>query len=100
VKKQPAPCKDCGVETTPEPLRDGTWEWYMVRDHVWTEAGMESYNGGCLCIGCLELRLGRSLCREDFRPTDLTTDWIRESRLHTPRLRSRYNAKHRHRYRG
>jgi hypothetical protein len=36
-----------------------------VRDHVWKKAGMEPF-GGCLCIGCLERRLGRKLKPKDF----------------------------------
>jgi hypothetical protein len=35
-------------------------EVYTVHDAVWTAAGMEPF-GGCLCIGCLEQRLGRKL---------------------------------------
>jgi hypothetical protein len=40
-------------------------EVYIVRDAVWGKAGMEPY-GGCLCIGCLEKRIGRKLKRKDF----------------------------------
>jgi hypothetical protein len=42
-------------------------EVYMVHDKVWKKAGMEGY-GGCLCIGCLEKRIGRRLKRKDFVP--------------------------------
>ena len=35
-------------------------EIYMVKPAVWAQAGMEPF-GGCLCVGCLELRLGRRL---------------------------------------
>jgi hypothetical protein len=52
-------CVDCRWNT---PLLG---EWYMVRDSVWNAAGMETM-GGCLCIGCLEERLGRRLTPEDF----------------------------------
>jgi hypothetical protein len=41
-------------------------EIYTVRERVWSEAGMEPM-GGCLCIGCLEKRLGRSLRPKDFQ---------------------------------
>jgi len=37
----------------------------MVHDAVWARAGMYS-NGGFLCIGCLEKRLGRTLRPSDF----------------------------------
>src|SRR5437763_12200156 len=40
-------------------------ELYYVRDAVWKAAGMEPY-GGCLCIGCLEKRIGRKLKPKDF----------------------------------
>jgi hypothetical protein len=40
-------------------------EYYMVHDALWKLAGMEP-DGGMLCIGCLETRLGRKLVRGDF----------------------------------
>lgn len=40
-------------------------EVYTVRTAVWKAAGMEPM-GGCLCIGCLEQRLGRRLRPKDF----------------------------------
>lgn len=76
-------CIDCHVNTHPgapprdvaEELlnRDGVVpvsigtdsEVYMVRNHVWRQAGMKVF-GGCLCIGCLERRLGRRLKPKDF----------------------------------
>ena len=44
-----------------------TWdsEVYTVRRRVWEEAGAAEM-GGCLCIGCLEKRLGRKLRPKDF----------------------------------
>lgn len=51
-------CVDCGVSTF-------HGQYYMVHDHLWQQAGME-YDGGMLCILCLESRLGRLLVREDF----------------------------------
>jgi hypothetical protein len=44
---------------------DNRAEMYMVRDAVWTKARMEGF-GGCLCIGCLEKRIGRKLRPKDF----------------------------------
>ena len=85
-------CVDCGVNTSPgmstrvelekaiAALGDA-WdngdagvtqsltsqsEVYTVRDRVWQAAGMEPM-GGCLCIGCLEKRLGRLLRPKDFK---------------------------------
>jgi hypothetical protein len=83
-------CVDCGVNTAPgilnradteqafksnllsasgkisAPMRVDEWsEVYMVRPKVWERAGMADF-GGCLCIGCLEKRLGRVLVPKDF----------------------------------
>jgi hypothetical protein len=76
-------CVDCGINTAPgfpdgpTTLRQieatggstvtigGDSEVYMVRESVWKKAGMEPF-GGCLCIGCLEKRLGRKLKPKDF----------------------------------
>ena len=82
-------CVDCGTNTAPGvpsriemeiaflaqgergngvPLQiTSDSEIYMVRDRVWAAAGMTDW-GGCLCIGCLEARLGRRLKRKDFLP--------------------------------
>jgi hypothetical protein len=86
-------CVDCGVNTSPGSLSrvemeqafaqqraagaqltaepgvtieysEGS-EVYAVRHSVRTAAGMEPW-GGCLCIGCLEQRLGRELKPKDF----------------------------------
>jgi hypothetical protein len=56
----------------------------MVKDEIWAQAGMENY-GGYLCIGCLEQRLGRQLCTDDFAwnvPINLRLS----PRLESPRL--------------
>jgi hypothetical protein len=81
------PCTDCGVRTTPRssPSRpiDGTWEWYMVHDHVWQAAHAPSR--GYLCIGCLERRIERALTPGDFPPYRVNTPCP----LDTPRLAAR-----------
>jgi hypothetical protein len=78
-------CVDCGYNTAPGCLTreeielqfnngaesinqifDYRSEVYYVRDRVWDAAGIEPM-GGCLCIGCLELRLGRRLKPKDFK---------------------------------
>jgi hypothetical protein len=41
----------------------------MVRETVWKQAGMKPWSG-CLCVGCLELRIGRRLRPKDFAPDD------------------------------
>jgi hypothetical protein len=60
-------CRDCGVRT------DDIGEWYIVNHDLWESVVPEDkgpdgeYRGGvCLCIGCLETRLGRMLVKEDF----------------------------------
>jgi len=63
-------CVDCGINTSPRTgkrglRRKGRCESYMVQKAVWEEAGMER-DGGYLCIGCLERRLGRMLTPRDF----------------------------------
>jgi hypothetical protein len=40
-------------------------EVYMVKPAVWAAASMGEMDG-CLCIGCLEKRLGRTLLPKDF----------------------------------
>ena len=40
-------------------------EVYTVKRSVWMAADMEPM-GGCLCIGCLEKRIGRQLTPRDF----------------------------------
>ena len=67
-------CIDCGMPTLPshngvdctkphKVIVDDTCEVYSVRDSIWERAGSPE---GCLCIGCLEKRLGRELRRKDF----------------------------------
>jgi hypothetical protein len=54
-----APCDDCGWDTM---ASKQCWEYYFVYKEIWLEAG----GARILCIGCLEKRLGRELCPEDF----------------------------------
>jgi hypothetical protein len=78
-------CVDCGFNTAPGCLdrkeaeiaialygrfnNHFTWEqeMYLVKDEVWQQTGLACY-GGCLCIGCLEKRIGRRLKPNDFVP--------------------------------
>lgn len=81
--REDALCADCGYAVTrwdntrphprfPDlPMPVWPWEWYMVRDELWAEAGMKD---GFLCVGCLEARIGRPLNRLDF-PDDLPVNW-------------------------
>jgi hypothetical protein len=61
----------------PWSIFDDRSEVYMVRDAVWARAGMEPW-GGCLCIACLERRLGRKLKPKDFSRDD-PINWLRGS---------------------
>jgi hypothetical protein len=80
-------CVDCGVNTAPKCLTasqvdralaasaiapdackmtiDESSEVFTVKPKVWQAACMEDF-GGCLCIGCLEVRIGRRLTPKDF----------------------------------
>ena len=42
-------------------------EVYTVTKEVWQATGLDDM-GGCLCIGCLEKRIGRRLKPKDFPP--------------------------------
>jgi hypothetical protein len=98
-------CCDCGINTAPHhPNRadikkaftrsgrrikaaiDDKSEVYSVHGAVWKAAGMKPH-GGCLCIGCLEKRIGRKLKPRDFSswhafnsPEMPCTDRLRERR--------------------
>jgi hypothetical protein len=78
-------CIDCGVNTAPGMMNKKQLEHalaaangqgieieinilsevYMVKPAVWKAAGMDDFSG-CLCVGCLERRLGRILNPKDF----------------------------------
>jgi hypothetical protein len=80
-------CVDCGVNTAPgtsdgpqtriDLALNGTSKFtvgpeseiYHVKDAIWKQAGMRPWNG-CLCIGCLEQRIGRQLRPKDFARHD------------------------------
>ena len=79
-------CIDCGINTAPGHLAREKMEqalavdWankgvvqtynelteiYEVEPKIWKAAGMDPLSG-CLCIGCLEKRIGRMLTARDF----------------------------------
>lgn len=95
-----APCKDCGVDTAPITgkgcgderwgRRDALgWEYYMVHNVLWDAAGGAD---GFLCIGCLELRLGRMLTPDDFAnlPINGSSPWDTARLANRKRPRSRH----------
>jgi len=51
----------------------------MVHDSVWELGGLGKHEGK-LCIGCLEQRLGRKLCPEDFTDALVNTRGPRSQR--------------------
>jgi hypothetical protein len=76
-------CVDCGVDTAPgcatrvemylafaagqgvsQTISDDS-EIYCVRPTVWKKTGIEPM-GGCLCVACIEQRIGRRLKPKDF----------------------------------
>ena len=73
----PFACLDCGFDTCYGK------EYYMVHADVWKQSGV-SPNGGMLCDGCLEGRIGRELTGADF--TDAPCNYIFEG---SDRLRDR-----------
>jgi hypothetical protein len=76
-------CVDCGRNTAPgmpdrkqvdlataiygktEARFGHDTEVYTLCDEIWKKTGMEPM-GGCLCIGCVEKRIGRRLRPRDF----------------------------------
>jgi hypothetical protein len=108
-------CNDCGIDTTPRTGKRGyrsgkhtgeyayrrktdLWEYYMVTVEIWKEAGMPAstadnhteFDGDFLCIGCLELRIGRRLTALDFAACAINAPY---HSVDTPRLRNRINEK-------
>jgi hypothetical protein len=78
-KRHSKPCIDCGMETFPvnswESAGNGgyrinvnlnTAENFLLWDDVWVETGL-AFDGGSLCVGCTEKRLGRKLKAADFQ---------------------------------
>jgi hypothetical protein len=92
-------CVDCGFNTFPsmpspavaiavfnaaEQINltiDEDCEVYIVKESIWKRAGSPD---GCLCVGCLEKRVGRRLKPRDFLP-----DHVFNRAPATPRLTSR-----------
>jgi hypothetical protein len=94
-------CIDCGVNTAPGILGrddllqaiaktkgakfirqvvDDKSEVYTVTTSVWKRARVEGW-GGCLCVGCLEKRIGRKLKPKDFQPDHPFYDFPGTKRL-------------------
>ncbi len=54
-------CMDCSIDTSSR----GISEFYMVHNYIWDSVTKDNPKR-MLCIGCLELRLGRQLNKFDF----------------------------------
>jgi len=65
---------------------------YMVEDTVWAAGGLEP-DGGLLCIGCLERRLGRRVKRDDFKSTPSLEFWPTADDRRSLRLRNRLSRR-------
>jgi hypothetical protein len=94
-------CIDCGFDTAPgvpnreqydrakegdKMIINAQSEIYTVKSKVWKAAGVGAMEG-CLCIGCLEKRLGRKLTPKDFQRNHPFS-----TLPGTPRLLSRRNG--------
>jgi hypothetical protein len=73
-------CLDCGIDTQ---LIN---EYYTVHDEVWLLANPQ--DSGMLCIGCLEMRLGRVLTSADFPRYAINTGYFEQSIRLSDRIRS------------
>jgi hypothetical protein len=79
-------CIDCGIDTI------AINEHYMVTKVCWRTSGMKP-DGGGLCIGCLEARIGRELRPRDFSICPLNYPFHRKSDRLRKRLGSRFARK-------
>ena len=86
-------CVDCGTDTLP--LSGDRAEFYIVTAEVWAASGLAP-NGGCLCVGCLEKRIGRQLTAADFPDAKVNDLSITDSgyawSFRTPRLIARLST--------
>jgi len=65
-------CYDCNVDTS------YSGDYYMVHDALWKQAMPNEY--GMLCMRCLEHRIGRKLCSDDF--TDCNANHVSQKVQH------------------
>jgi hypothetical protein len=78
-------CHDCGRRLLPEGRQPG-FEWYMVSDSTWDACGLAPL-GGCLCLACLQARLGRPLVADDLTDDPINTPSETDSpRMHALKL--------------
>jgi len=58
-------CMDCGKDTF------SSKEYYSLNDPIWKSICTKDERGGMLCLSCAQVRLGRKLVEEDFKPTKI-----------------------------
>lgn len=75
-------CEDCGCDT------GKMKEFYFIHTHLWLS--VSSSISGMLCIGCLEIRLGRQLVASDF--TDASINSLRHGSGKSTRLVNRLTS--------
>ena len=59
-------CLDCHMQLLPLGRQPAS-QWFQVLDAVWDQSGLGPFDG-CLCVRCLERRLGRPLDWRDLDP--------------------------------
>jgi hypothetical protein len=74
---------DCGANTHTAD------EYYMVHNELWRSVVSEPR--GNLCVGCLEVRLGRELTRSDFTNCLINNPAVATWFQYSERLLSRLN---------
>jgi hypothetical protein len=59
-------CADCGIDTS---FESGVGHYYSARAELWRQATPDG--ALCLCLDCLERRIGRALTEADILATPL-----------------------------
>jgi hypothetical protein len=80
------PCLHCGVDTV------RLNEHFYLKNEVWNQ--VHSSERGFLCVGCVELRLGRRLNKDDFTSVSINRfhPGVRKSQRLIERLTTFTNA--------
>jgi len=73
-------CAACGVNTL------HINEFYMIHDEIWNEAWPDER--AMLCIGCVEVQIGRALTANDFTDAPVNHGFVIQSERLASRLSS------------
>jgi hypothetical protein len=76
-------CLDCHIDTM-----FILFEYYVVYNEIWKQATEKHERLSMLCIGCLEKRLGRKLCKDDFKNCPVNKRFERKSQRLQERLQT------------